>query len=81
MSFTKDNLKARYLELAEARAGVRAVSAPLRAERDALVAAWQPRERELSAAIKSAEADLYDIDQEAALIAKALGHETPALAG
>ena len=77
--FTKDALKARYLELADARAAIRAVSDPLRAERDALVAEYQPRERELHVAIKDAEAGLYGIANEMALIAKALGHDTPAV--
>lgn len=77
---TKDALKARYLELAEGRAAIRAVSDPLREERDALVAAYQPRERELHLAIKEAETGLYDIANEMALIAKALGNDTPAVA-
>lgn len=79
MSFTKDGLKARYLELNKLRTKIKAKSDPLRAERDALVADYQPRERKLHGAIKAAEQGLYDIDQEAALIAKALGNETPAL--
>lgn len=77
----KENLKARYLELRKQAADIRAKSDPIRAERDALVAEYQPRERALHEAIKAAEAGLYDIDQEAAEIAKLLGHQTPAFGG
>lgn len=77
--FTKDAMKARYLELGKQRTAIRAKADPLRAEMDALVAEHQPKERALSEAIKKASAGLYDVEQEMSLIAKALGSGTPAI--
>jgi hypothetical protein len=77
----KETLKARYLELRKQGAAIRTKSDPIRAERDALVAEYQPRERALHEAIIASEAGLFDIDQEAAEIAKLLGHQTPAFDG
>lgn len=79
--FTKEAIKARFTELAEKRAKIKAKADPIRKERDAHVAAHQPKEAALNARLLKAEEGLYDIEQELAFLARGLGSETPALNG
>lgn len=69
-------LRARFADRGTDRDAALAVSAPLRAERDALVASTADRVAALDVRIAEAEAGLFDIDQERALIARALGGRT-----
>ena len=55
------------------RAKILACSAPLRAERDRIVNEARAKENELNARIKEIEADLFQIDTDRALLARALG--------
>lgn len=64
----KEQRRARLAELREKREKILAVAGPIRAERDALVAEYQPKERALRERLRTAEADLYDIDMEIAEI-------------
>lgn len=76
MNLTKDGLRARFAELTEQRQAILDVSEPLRRDRDALVAAHQAAEQAANAAITKAETGLYDIDQERAMIVRALNGKT-----
>lgn len=71
-----DDLRARFAELANMREGIQAQSAPLREQRDTLAAEAQAATAALDQQIGAIEADLFDINQEAALIARALGGRT-----
>jgi len=76
MDFSPDKLRARFAELTEKVEAIQAKRNPVRAKRDDLVA---KQIRELSAAdaaVRKAEAGLFDLDQERALIARALGGKT-----
>jgi hypothetical protein len=75
--FTKpDELRQRFAELTEQRSQILALSTPKRAARDKVVADAALAAAPLDAEIKRIEAELFDLDQEAALIARALGGRT-----
>ena len=69
-------LRARFAELGTQREAALVVSTPLREERDAIAAASAEHITALDAQIKDAETDLFALDQERALIARALGGRT-----
>jgi len=75
-----EEMRKRFHENRRQREAIIAKSAPLRKERDDLVQAYEPRVRELERQIKEAEqganASLYDLDQEAAMISRALNGKT-----
>ena len=76
--FDPDTMRARFHELTVKRADVLAVSAPLRAKRDEATAAYEAVVRPIEAQVRQIEAPLYGIDQERAVIARALGGKTGA---
>ena len=76
MDFSPDRMRARFAELARLAAGKRAKAAPLREERDAFVQGNEAKEARMNAAIAKAEEGLFELDQEAAMIARALGGRT-----
>ena len=78
MSFDPDTMRKRFHELNTKREAILAVSAPLRAKRDEAVAAYESVARPLEAQIKQAEAGLFEIDQERAMISRALRGKTGA---
>jgi hypothetical protein len=76
--FDPDSMRKRFHELSTKRESILAVSAPLRAKRDEAVAVYESVARPLEAQIKEAEAGLYEIEQERAVIARALNGKTGA---
>jgi uncharacterized coiled-coil DUF342 family protein len=76
MDFAPDKLRARFAELSEKRDRIRAKADPLREERDSFVQANAAKEAAMNAAIRKAEEGLFELDQEAATIARALGGKT-----
>lgn len=78
MSFDPDSMRKRFHELSARREAILAASAPLRAKRETAVALYESVVKPLEAQIKEAEAGLYDIDQERAIIARALNGKTGA---
>ncbi len=73
MELNRTAFRARFAELGEQREATLFLSAPLRARRDAIVAEAQSQVDALDRQIADAEIGLSDIDQERALIARALG--------
>jgi len=69
-------LRSRFAELGEQRDAVLAVSAPLREDRDAIAQTAAARMATLDETIMTAESGMFDIDQERAMIARALGGRT-----
>lgn len=76
MTYSPDVMRARFRELGQKRSQMLAESAPLRARRDKLLNDAKAKARALDAEIAKAEAGLFDLDQERALISRALGHKT-----
>jgi hypothetical protein len=74
--FTPEAMRARFHELKAQREAIKAVSDPIRAERDAHVQAARAKEDELTAALKAAEEGLFDLDMEMAALARALNGKT-----
>jgi hypothetical protein len=74
--FTPDALRARFAALTEQREAVTAASEPLRARRDAIAAQATADLAALDVEIRAAEAGLFELDQERAMIARALGGRT-----
>lgn len=70
---TQNLLAARYAELTVQCEAIRAIAMPMRESRDTESCAWAAREAELNEAIRDAESGLYDLENERATIAKALG--------
>lgn len=77
--FDPDTMRARFRELAAKRAEILAVSAPLRAKRDEATAVYEAVVRPIEAQVKQIEAPLFAIDQERAVIARALSGKTGAV--
>ena len=69
-------LRARFAELGELREAALTVSTPLREDRDAIAQTAAARMATLDEAIMTAESGMFDIDQERAMIARALGGRT-----
>ncbi len=76
MDLNPESLRARFALLGEQRDGMIAMSAPLRDQRDAIARDAQAEIKALDEQIENAEAGLFDLDQERALIARALGGKT-----
>lgn len=75
MRLDRDEMRKRFATLAKMREQIRAKADPLRAKRDAQI---QNHAKEIAAfdkKIQSEEKGLYDIDNEMAMIARALGHQ------
>jgi hypothetical protein len=69
-------LRARFAELGETRTAALAVSTPLREERDGIAVDSAKKIADLDVQICEAELGLFELDQERALIARALGGRT-----
>ena len=76
MDLNPDNLRTRFAELGEQRDDILAASGPLRDQRDAVARDAQEKMAALDGRIRAAEDGLFDIDQERALISRALGGKT-----
>ncbi|WP_267396722.1 hypothetical protein [Sphingomonas sp. GC_Shp_5] len=76
MDLSPPALRARFAELGAQRASIIAVSGPLREERDAIARQADEQLSAKAAEINEVEADLLAIDQEAAMISRALGGKT-----
>ena len=76
MDLNPDNLRTRFAELGEQRSEILAASGPLRDQRDAIAREAQASMAALDAKIRAAEDGLFDIDQQRALISRALGGKT-----
>jgi hypothetical protein len=76
--FDPDTMRARFRELTAKRSEIMAVSAPLRAKRDEASAAYEAVARPLESQVREIEAPLYGIEQERAVIARALSGKTGA---
>lgn len=77
-------MRARFAELREKIAAIEAVSTPLRAERDTIIAKAQAiadTAKPLELQILTAEAGLYDAKNELAMLSRALGGQTAAVGG
>lgn len=68
--------RARFAELTAAAAAIRAKVDPLREHRDAVVNKAREDEQVLNDEIREAEAGLFEIEQERAMIVRALGGKT-----
>ena len=73
--FDPETMRRRFHELGAKREAMLAVSTPLRAKRDALIAEHTAAVQALEAQIKAAEAGLYEIDVERGIITRALGRD------
>lgn len=80
MDLKPENLRARFVELGDQRDAMLIASGPLREQRDAIAQTAQAQIVDLDRQIRAAEDGLFDIDQERALIARALGGKTGELA-
>lgn len=76
--FNPDVLRERFAELTAQRDAILAQSVPLRETRDAAIAAARAERVTADTAILAIEAPLFDIDQERALITRALNGQTSA---
>lgn len=76
--FDPDTMRKRFHELGAQRDAITAKSAPLRARREAAVHLYESVARPLEAQIREIETGLYEIDQERAVIARALNGKTGA---
>jgi len=76
---TEDTMRKRFWDLAAERERILAMSAGARSQREALQTEIAQREKAmepLNASIREIERPLYDIDQERAMLARALGGRT-----
>lgn len=71
-----DALRARFRELTGKSQAIRAVAVPLRDRRDAMVADHEAKLAPIQREIREIEAPLYEIEQERAMIARALNGKT-----
>lgn len=76
--FDPDQMRQRFWQLTREAEAVRAAAGPKRAARDAQVAEHEAALAALNAEIKALEAPLYQMEQERAFIARALGGQTGA---
>lgn len=74
--YSETELRDRFHELTAQHDAIRAVSDPIRAQRDKIVQDADIKARKLAEQIKEAEAGLYDIEMERARIARALKGKT-----
>lgn len=74
--FHPNNMRKRFHELTAQAAAIEAASAPIRAERDALVQAHEATRAALDKRLKDAESGLFDIHTERAVLVRALNGKT-----
>lgn len=73
---TPTEMRARFAELTAQAAAIRETVDPLREHRDAVVNKAREDEQLLNDEIRTAEAGLFEIEQERAMIVRALGGKT-----
>lgn len=73
MDFSPEKMRARYAELTAKGEEIRAKAAPMREARDAFANEARDKELAMNAEIAEVEAGLGQIDNERALISRALG--------
>lgn len=73
MDFNPEKMKARFWELKAKRDAQRAKADPIRAARDKIVAKHTKELAGHDAKVKAAEKGLFEIEQEMAMLARALG--------
>lgn len=71
--FDPDSMRKRFHDLGAKRDEILVKSAGARAKRDEFVASTQAEAQRMSDDVKAAEAGLFEIEQERAFIARALG--------
>lgn len=76
MDFNPDNMRTRFRELGEQRAAILAKSEPKREKRDGIVSKARDQEAALNAEIREIEEGLFEIDNERAMISRALAGRT-----
>jgi len=76
MEFSEDNMRKRFHENRDQRDAILAESVPLREERDRLIHQNKDKIDELNAKIKEIEAPLFDLDNEAGGLVRALKGKT-----
>ena len=76
--FDPETMRKRFRDLAAQKEAMRAAADPLRAERDAATAACDAIVKPLEQKLRQIEAPLFAIDQERAVIARALSGKTGA---
>lgn len=79
MDLSPETLNKRFAELSKKRDAILAKSTPVRETRDALVAKHNEKREAHDEELMKAEKGLYEIDQERAMIARALGTKLEAL--
>ncbi len=76
MNLTPEALRTAFHDLCDQRDAIRAVSTPMREARDAFVQDARAQEDAMNAAIREAEAGLFDIEMQIGAAARALGGKT-----
>jgi uncharacterized coiled-coil DUF342 family protein len=77
-NFSPENMRKRFHELGKKRAAILAKTMPLREKRDKILQKAEAEAKALADQFKKIEADekLFELDQERAVIARALGGKT-----
>jgi len=73
---SKEAMKTRFHEIKKTVEDIETKTAPLRAERDSLVNSVNPKIAKLEKQYKDLEAPLFELKNEFAMIARALGGQT-----
>ncbi len=76
MDFSPEKMRARFRELTEQTVKLHARRDPVRAKRDALVKKQMAALAKADAEVTKAEEGLFEIDQERAMLVRALGGKT-----
>lgn len=76
MSFDPQAARERFHALGYKREEIKKVSDPIRAKRDKFVQDARAKEMKLNAELREAEQGLYELDQERAILARALLGQT-----
>jgi hypothetical protein len=76
MDLSPKALRAQFNDMTSQAAAIRAITDPLRVERDAHVNAARDIELAMNAKIKELEAPLFDLDNSRAMLVRALGGKT-----
>lgn len=72
--FDREKLQARFHALTAKREAIRAKADPIREQRDKIIARHAKEAAEINKKVQAAEKGLFEIDQERAMIARALGN-------
>lgn len=80
LMFDPETMRRRFADLTKQAEKIRAETAPLRWKRDEALASIAQRVTALETQIKALEAPLFDIEQERAIISRALNGKTGSVA-